>query len=66
MTKSEIAMWQGKTPNIAEVQARAENGDRKSQLLLAACYKYGWHKLSKDQALSNFWKDVANYWKAKK
>ena len=56
MTKKEIAMWQDRTPNIAEVQTQAENGDRKAQSLLAACYKYGWHGLPKDETLANYWK----------
>ena len=58
MTKSEIAVWQSKTPNIAEVQARAESGDRKARLFIAACLKYGWHGLPKNKAISDLWKTM--------
>jgi hypothetical protein len=58
MTKSEIAAWMSKPPNIAEMQARAISGDRKAQLFIAACHKYGWHGLPENKALSNLWKSM--------
>ena len=58
MTKSEIAARMSKTPNIAEMQARAESGDRKARLFIAACLKYGWHGLPKNKALSDLWKSM--------
>ena len=58
MTKSEIAAWTSKSPNIAEMQARAEGGDRKAKLFIAACLKYGWHGITKNKALSDLWKST--------